>query len=376
MTVNEVRELFPHIAQGKVYFNHASIGPLSVNVSNAIKAYADERSSGKIKNYEDFLVVEEETKKLLAGILGIKPQNLAWTGNVSDAMNLLATGLELKEGDEIVLADIEFPSNVYPFLNLQRNGVKVKFIKSQGGKIPLQSIIDAVTEKTKLISVSYVQFVSGWRTDIKKLGEFCNDNSIIFSVDGIQGAGTLFPNLDNTNVDFFTGGAQKWLMALQGLSYFYISDRLLSRLNQTSLGWLSVKTAWELLNYDMELKPDASRFQTGTQNALGIFALNASLKTFNEFGIKNIERNILENTKYFIAKLNMIGVRPLLSDCIEENLSGIVTFPFPEPEKNLEKLKEKNIFGELREGYFRFSPHFYNTKEEINIVVEALAQLA
>ncbi|GJQ63064.1 MAG: aminotransferase [Melioribacteraceae bacterium] len=375
MTVKEVRELFPHIASGKIYFNHASIGPLSVNVSNAVKAYADERSSGKIKNYDDFLVIEEETKKLLPGILGCKPQNIAWIDNVSNAMNLLARGIEFKPGDEILLSDIEFPSNVYPFLNLQQNGVKVNFVKSEQGKLPFESIIKCVTKKTKLLSISYVQFVSGWRTDIKKLGEFCKKNDIIFSVDGIQGAGTLFPDLDNTYVDFFTGGSQKWLMALQGLSYFYISDRLLERLKQTSLGWLSVKTAWELLNYDMELKPDASRFQTGTQNALGIFALNASLKTFNEFGIHNIERNILENTLYFISKLNRIGVNPLLSDCNVENLSGIVTFPFPNPEENLEKLKSSNIYGELREGYLRFSPHFYNTKEEIDIVVKALSGL-
>jgi len=232
-----------------------------------------------------------------------------------------------------------------------------------------------VTDSTRLVSVSYVQFTSGWRTDIKKLGDFCRERGIVFSVDGIQGAGALYPDLKNCNVDFFAGGTQKWIMALQGLSYFYISDNLLAKLDQKFLGWLSVESAWELLNYDTKLKEDAARFQNGTQNAIATFALHASLKMFTEYGIRNVEKDVLENSIYFIGELLKVGIKPLLAETDAENLSGIVSFPFPEPELNLQKLAAENIYGELRNGSFRFAPHFYNTREEIDMVVEELKKL-
>jgi len=375
MTKDDVRELFPHIKKGKIYFNHAAIGPLSKTVTDVITGYAIERSDGKIKNYDDYLTIESETKIMLAEILGCESRNLAWTDNVSNAMNMLAQGLNLKKDDEIIVTDIEFPSNVYPFLNLQKNGVKVKFARSDHGKISPESILSLVTDSTRLISVSYVQFTSGWRSDIKKLGDFCRERGIVFSVDGIQGAGALYPDLNNCNVDFFAGGTQKWIMALQGLSYFYISDKLINKLDQKYVGWLSFESAWELLNYDTKLKGNASRFQNGTQNAIATYALHASLKTFTGYGIENVEKNVLENTKYFIRELLKKGIKPLLAETPVENLSGIVTFPFPEPELNLQKLAEKNIHGELRNGVFRFAPHFYNTREEIDTVVEALEKL-
>lgn len=372
MTKENARNLFPHTQSGRIYFNHASIGPLATPVAEAIKNYADERSFGKIKNFDDYLETEKAAKSGLAKLIGCNEEGISWVDNVSNAMNILAQGLHFEKDDEIILTDIEFPSNVYPFLNLARKGVKVLFAKSENGKIPPENITSLITGKTRLISVSYVQFFSGWRSDIRKLGKICKAENIIFSVDGIQGAGALYPDLSNCHIDFFAGGTQKWIMALQGLSYFYISPALLEQIDQTFLGWLSVSDPWSLLNYETTPKPDASRFQTGTQNALATFALNASLEIFHSFGIKNVEREVLANSKEFIKKLQQAGFNPLLAGAEEKNLSGIVTVPCNNATEAVKYLAENNITAEIREKHIRFSPHYYNTFEEINRCAELL----
>ena len=372
MNLTEVRKLFPHLQTDQIYFNHAAIGPWSSLVLNRINEYAQQRSSVKIENYKSYLKWNSGAKEKLGKILGTTPDRLAWVDNVSNGLNILAQGLDWKPGDRIILNDIEFPSNIYPFLNLQRQGVEIDLIKSRNGIVDLEDIEKVITPKTKLVSISIVQFLSGYRADMDAIGELCKQYGIIFCVDAIQGVGVVQVDVGKSKIDFLSGGTQKWLMSSQGLSYIFLTEELQNRLVQKNVGWTSVENSWNLLDYDLTLKPVADRFQNGTTNALGVAIFDSMLDLFLEFGMENVENRILENTNYFLERLSQIDVQPILKDVAEKRLAGIVTFKHEKAKEIYNELEKRRTYAAVREGMVRFAPHFYNTIEEIERVVKQL----
>ena len=372
MTVNEVRNLFPHLNTERIYFNHAAIGPLSILVKDRLDSYIQQRHIDPIENYQLLLDINSSAKKLLAKLLNAKKNCLSWVENVSAGINILAQGLPWEAGDRIILNDLEFPSNVYPFMNLKSEGVEIDFAKSANGKVDVDDYEKLITPKTKLISISLVQFLTGYRADIKALGELCKRHNIIFCVDAIQAAGVVEIDVEDCNIDFLAGGSQKWLMSLQGLSYIYVKDELLERINQKYVGWLSVDDDWNLLNYDLTLKSHASRFQLGTTNSIGIAAFEASLQLFHQFGMPNVEKRNLENTTYFLEKLSENGYNCVLKNVEKSNLAGITSIKIDNADKVFAELQNRKVSIAVREGILRFAPHYYNTTDEIDNVIEIL----
>ena len=376
MNLDDIRKSFPHLQQGKIYLNHASIGPLSQPVLERIKNYADERSSGLINNYERYLEYSKSAKLKLASILNCSSENIAWIDNVSNGLNILANGLDWKAGDRIILFEKEFPSNVYPFLNLKSEGVIIDFVKPIDGFIELGDIEKMISPKTKLLSISFVQFLTGFRANLKAIGEICKKHNILFCVDAIQGAGVFEIDVKNYGIDFLVGGTQKWFMSLEGLSYLYCAPDLLERIKPKFVGWTSVANAWNLTNYNLILKKSAERFQNGTLNTIGVAAFDKSLDLFVDYGIKNISAAVIDNTKLIICELDKLGLKPILNSQTDDDLSGIVTFNIANSEKIFHELESRNIFISLREKMLRISPHFYNTKEEIEIFFQELRRIS
>ena len=374
-TCEQSRKYFPHIKTGLKYFNHASVGPISSIVKKKVDDYLVERSGGVIENYFETVPEVNSAKERLSRLLNVDKSNIAWIDNVSNALNVLANGIKWSYGDQIILNDLEFPSNVYPFLNLQKHGVEVLFAKSKTGIVDLPNIEKLVSKKTKLISISLVQFLTGYRADVKTIGDFCKKHDIIFCVDGIQGAGVVQVDVNDCNIDFFAGGSQKWLMGLQGLSYFYISNKLIDQIEQKFVGWTSVKNAWNLLDYDLNLVESADKFQNGTTSRIGIIALNSSLSLFEEIGYENTEKQILGNTEYLIEKLNNSGFQTIFNNLNRKYLAGIVTFRYKNGEAIFNELKRRRIIVSLREGMIRISPHFYNTLDELDFLIDQLKEL-
>lgn len=372
MNLNDIRTLFPYIKNDIIYFNHAATGPFSTLLVNAINKVLKEKSERNIDDFNSFKDVAVETKSILASMLNTVPERLAFTDNTTNGLNFLAQSIQWKKGDRILLNDIEFPANVYPFLNLKRIGVEVDFVKSDNGKVTADMIIDAIKPGTKLISVSYVQFLSGYRIDLEKIGKHCKDNNIIFSVDAIQALGAVKLDVEKSNIDFLSCGTQKWLLGFQGLAFIYLNEKLQRKIIPANIGWLSVNNAWNLLDYQIDLKTTADVFQGGTINALGVYALNASLKLFNDFNFNEVEKRVLENSKYFLTKLASIGINGLLLNSNESELAGIVTFKIKDPDLVVKKLEQNKIICSQRVGMIRFSPHFYNIFDEIDRVVDVL----
>lgn len=372
MDTENVRQLFPFIKNGIIYFNHASTAPFSSAVRERVNELLKEKSETKIDDYFSFLKVYEETKILLGEMINSEPDRIAFLDNTSNGLNILATGIDWNSGDRILLNDIEFPANVYPFLNLERFGVKVDFVKSKNGIVSAEDIIAEVKPQTKLISVSFVQFLSGYKIDLEKLGSFCKEHNIILSVDGIQGIGALDFDVKKFKIDFLSCGTQKWLFGAQGLAFIYLTEELQNKLKPAYVGWLSVEDAWNILDYKMELKKSANVFQGGTLNSLGIYIFNTSLKMLKDFGFNRIEERIISNTKYLRKQLNEIGINCLIDEVEEKYLSGITSFKTDNIEELYKHLEDQKIVCSLREGYIRLSPHFYNTSEDIDRVISAI----
>lgn len=375
MDITSARILFPYLQQGIIYFNHASSGPFSSLVTERLTKLLKEKSEKNIDDYSSFLKVVDETKELLAQIINCDIERIAFVDNTSNGLNIIAQSVDWNQGDRILLNDLEFPANVYPFLNLKKRGVEVDFVKSVNGIVNAEQIIESVKPKTRMISVSFVQFLSGYKVDLDKIGNYCRANNIIFCVDGIQGIGAVNIDVQKSKIDFLSCGTQKWLLGMQGLAFIYINENLQRKINPISVGWLSVNNAWNLLDYKLDLKTTANVFQSGTLNSFGIYAFNTSLKLIDNIGFNNIEKQVLSNTIYFLEKLKNIGLKPILGDCNEVNLAGIITYKPENAEKIFNELTRKKIICSLREGLIRFSPHFYNTKQEIDIVVGELQKI-
>lgn len=372
MNISDIRTYFPYLNNRIIYFNHAATGPVCKPVIDRINEVLKERSESKMDDYQSFLSVADETKELLARYLNTGKERIAFTDNTSNGFNILAQGLKWESGDKIILNDIEFPSNVYPFLNLQKKGVQVEFVKSKDGIVSVEDIINAADNKTKLISVSYVQFLSGYKIDLEILGEFCKSKNIILSIDAIQGLGALQLDVQKCNIDFLSCGVQKWMLGLQGMAFIYISKELQEKMEPTFVGWLSVENAWDLLQFEMKIKSSASAFQTGTINAVGIYALNISLKMFESFGFRRVENSVIDHTLFLRNKLKDERIRLYPDELEEKYFSGIVTFKHPASEGLFNWLTERNIITSLREKMIRLSPHFYNNEEDIDKVVDAI----
>ena len=372
MDINKAREQFPYLSHGKIYFNHASTGPLCTPVLENIARVLYEKSETNIDEYLGLQSIIKETKSDLGDLINASTNRIAFLDNTSNGINVLASGIKWKKGDRIILNDLEFPANVYPFLNLKKSGVEVDIVKSRNGIVNAEDVTEMIKPETKLISISQVQFLTGYRVDLEKIGKVCNEKGIIFSVDAIQGLGAVRLDVVRDKIDFISAGSQKWLLGLQGLSFIYVSQKLQEKIEQDYVGWLSVDNAWDFLNYELKLKSSADRFQGGTLNSIGIYALNASLKFFKQFGFDEIENSITANSSYLIQKLEEIGIKLVLSGCGKKYIAGIVSFKHDNSQKIFEALSQKKIHCAVRSGYVRLSPHFYNTKEEIDIVADEL----
>ncbi len=372
MDQSEVRKLFPHIEKGIIYFNHAATGPFSSRVLDVMQEYFKTRSEDKIDDYPSFVQITEETRELLGNAINADKERIAFADNTTNGLNLLAQGLQWKPGDELILNDLEFPANIYPFMNLVKKGVKIVMVKSHDGIVSAEDIIEKFTSKTKLVSVSMVQFLTGYRIDLEKLGKACRAEGIVLSVDAIQGLGALKLNVEKCGIDFVSCGTQKWMLGMQGLSIIYITENLQQKIDPVYVGWLGVNDGWNLLDYNLTLKSSAERFQPGSLNSAGIYALNASLKLFRDFGIDEVEKQVISNSGHLISELQRIGINPYLSELDQKYLSGIISFRHPDAYSILEVLQDKKIELAVREGIVRISPHFYNNESDISALTDGL----
>jgi selenocysteine lyase/cysteine desulfurase len=362
------RVLFPHIDH-MVYLNHAALAPMHNGSLRAIEQCYYQRTNGNIEFWPDAMEVKGEFKELVGRLVNAAPENIAVSDSTSMGLNWLAQGLSWKPGDRIILNDFEFPSNIYPFLNLERSGVKFDFVEHRDGRILLEDIAAKIRPETRLLSISFVEFLNGYRNDLKRIGELCRENNIIFCVDGIQGLGALHIDVQELDIDFLVSGGQKWLMWPLGTAFFYLSPRIFDLVRPMAAGWLSVEDSWDFFDYQLKFLPNAERFEPGMYNVAGVVGAIASLRMFLEIGPREIEQRILSTTDYLIERLFRSGYS-IYTPMEPETRSGIVTFHHHNAPGLYEHLKAHHVHVSLRNGFIRVSPHFYNTEEDVDCLMD------
>jgi selenocysteine lyase/cysteine desulfurase len=372
--INHYRSLFPYLKTGLIYLDHAAIGPFPIPVRDAVNAYVNKKSETEPNVVFEFFRVAVEVRERIGKLLNSPKERIALTDNTTNGLNIIAAGLEWKSGDRILLTDIEFPANVSPFMNQRKHGVEIDFVKSRGGRIPPEDVERAMTPKTRLLSISHVQFLHGFRSDLVALGELCRRKGIIFCVDAIQSAGVVPIDVQAMKIDFLSSGCQKWLLAPEGVGFVYVSETTQEKIHQAHLGWTSNRDFFsDFFRYRIDLDPTARRYENSTLNVGGVFGLHASLGLLLEVGISNIQSHLELLTQSAINSLAAKG-REMLTPSESKHRAGIVTFRHHNAQQLFEKLKTEKISVSLREGCIRLSPHFYNTKEELEKTLDLIEE--
>jgi len=369
-----VRKEFP-ITENYIYFNHAGVSPLSNRVVKAVEDYLGIISKhGIVKEAcRQFIETTADTRSKIARLINAEVDEIAFVKNTTQGILIAANGVDWREGDNVVTAGVEFPANIYPWLNLERRGVKTRFVQEKEARIPVEGIEEMIDHRTRVVSISFVEFASGFRNDLEAIGQICHEKGILFVVDGIQGLGALDIDVKKCRIHAMSSDGHKWLLGPEGIGCFYCSKEILDKLTLNNVGWNSVINESAYLDYDLTLRPDAQRFEEGSLNIMGIYALEAAVEFILEIGIQNIETRLLKLTGLMIEKLKEKGYR-IVSSLIPEERSGIVCFR-SQTHSSAELchlLTENKVIVSDRAESVRLSPHFYNSEEEIEQMIGIL----
>lgn len=361
--------------EGITYLNHASHAPLPLPARQEYESFFDSwQKTAHNHDAESFRIFEELRAKL-AAYVSADPVRIGFEPNTTFGMNIIASGLRWERGDNIVLSEREFPASVYPWLRLRAKGVEIRFAKTRDGFIDEDSVLSKTDKRTRLIHTSWIQFNNGYRVDLKKLGEFCLDEEILLSVDGIQGTGVIPIDVPSLHIDHFTCGCQKWMLGPCGTGFFYLSESAEERITPPLSGWMSVDWKAEfgdLMRYDLEPRKGASRYEIGTYPFQDLRALNASIDILRSFDGQAAWHHVcglIEKMREFLQNDNRFQ---LISSPEGNRRSAIITFKSANTRALFEKLVSLGFVLSFREGGVRISPHFYNSMGEINRLIDAV----
>ncbi len=367
------RTEFP-VTESYIYMNHAGVAPLSRRVRDAMVSFVEDATVNGAVNVDSWTETVEVCRSVAAQLINADTTEIAFMKNTTQGILIAANGVDWQEGDNVVTTAVEFPANVYPWWRLkERYGVETRMVPERDGRIHLEDIVDAIDKRTRVVTISHVEFASGFRNDIKAIGEICQEREIWFVVDAIQSLGAIEVDVKSSHVDILAADGHKWLLAPEGAAIFYCANDKRERLINTNIGWASVVNPRDFLNYDLTQKPDATRFEEGSYNTAGLYGLKAAIDLLLEIGILNIENYILELTAGLMKGLDSKGYRVITPKSDSER-AGIVVFESDQhtPAELYAMLNERNIITAERGSGVRVSPHFYNTESEIANLLEAL----
>lgn len=361
------------------YLNHAAVSPWPVTTADVIKNFADENAHLGATQYLQWLEVEQALRENIRLLLNApSSDDIAIVKNTSEALSMVANGLSWKKGDNIVIAQQEFPSNRIVWQSLQTQGVDIKLVDLQNkDNSPEEQLFNAVDNNTRLISVSSVQYADGLRMNLKKIGEFCQQQQILFCVDAIQSLGALSFDVQAIHADFVMADGHKWLMSPEGTGLFYCRDSVRQNLKASQYGWHMVANQFDFDALSWTEAATARKFECGSPNMLGIHALNSSIKLILDRKVAVIEQLVLQNTQYLLHKLREIPAIQIHSNTNTDRLSGIIAFRHDNiaSEKLYNELMHNKVICAMRHGNVRFSPHYYTTNEVIDEAILILKNI-
>jgi len=364
--IEGVRQNFP-ITKNKVYLNHAAHSPLPKPATDAMRKHIEELSQ-----YGD-AIDPDDGKTSFAKLINAAKDEVALVENTSIGLNIIANMLNYPQGSNIVTTDLEYPSVVYPWKS-KKLGVNVRYVKNRAGKIFLEDLERAIDDKTVAVAISHVEYVNGFRFDLRAVGEIVHEHGAYLVVDAIQSLGALSVDVKRSAVDFLTAACYKWMLGPPGVGFLYVRKELIQKFEPPIIGWASVKPEvfktldfWEIR--DLKLSETASRFEVGTPSSVSIAGAVAALNLLLDAGLENIEKRIRALTDHLVELLSARGIR-FQTPLEPEYRSGIVNFLIDNPQERTDQLARRGIIVSARSHGIRVSPHFYNTTNEIDKLVE------
>lgn len=369
---------FP-VAGRQIFLAHAGVTALP---ACAAKAMADQaiESSLQQQEFADVLRVIAETRKVCAEAVGGSAHEIALLGPTSLGLSLFANGIEWQEGDELVCFADDYPANVYPWINLQRQGVRIVFVQPEvPGRITVDDVAAVLTSRTRMAALASCHYLTGWRIDIAAIGSLLASRGVLFSLDAIQTVGA-FPT-DAGCVDFLSADAHKWMLGPMAIGIVYAAKRNFEICRPTLLGAWNVRSPDFLAQPEIEFEETARRYEPGVLNVSGIYGMKASLELLAAHGAEAVAGAILELRDFLEENLRSLGFEFLSPSCKEPLRSGILTARHPEVESKtlFHALEKASVVASLRgsrdgKSWLRFSPHFYNTQAEMERVCEVLRE--
>jgi len=369
------REFFPFL-KTHTWLNHAGHGPWSTRSRAMMDSLIKSMVDGPMKPYQEWDDVREKTRGLLAQFLDADIDEIGFNFTTSLSLFMISQLIPWKAGQNIIVPDRAFPSIVYPARVLEQDGVEARIIETVDGLISEDKLIDAIDRNTKMMIVPLVNFLTGLRLDIPRLSQACRDNGVFLSVDAIQGAGAIKIDVKKLGCHALCFGSPKWMFGPMGVGTIYLDKEQFDLCRVPQMGMCSVADAWNFFDYQQPLLNQCLRYEAGCSAHLSHHGMLPNLEMFLDLGRENIETHIMGLTGYLHDQLTSRGIT-VLTPRDDRRRAGIITFDaksagWENADQLLKTLEEQNITVAVRMGMVRVSPHFYNTRDEIDLFLGVL----
>jgi selenocysteine lyase/cysteine desulfurase len=367
---------FP-IRETCLYLDHAAVCPLPFPVAEAMRRRVTEQQQTGYEKHEEWRNAELACRHLGAGLIGCRPEDLSIIRSTSEGLSLIAEGLDWEKGDEVLVGDEEFAANVAPWLNLRARGVRVVRYPQPDGRIDPDDIAGRLSDRTRLVSVSWVAFHSGWIAPLDDIARLCRECGVLLIVDAIQGLGVLPMDLRSLGADALVADGHKWLLGPEGAGLMATSAELRQRLRPAITGWRNIRREpGSFFLHDLEPLETGRRFEPGAVNAVGIAGLAAALDLLTSVGPDNVQARV-ETLARLLTRILLAHGWDVFSPGSGQPIAGIVAARHPKvaPKEAADRLAARKVVCSVRQGSVRLSPHFYTTKGELEALDRILEKV-
>jgi selenocysteine lyase/cysteine desulfurase len=373
-TRERLRAAMP-VARKWAYFDHAAVAPLTQPAHDALSEWLAQATLEGDAKWLDWAAQLSSCRKVAAELVGARESEIALVPNTTAGINLVAEGFPWRPGDNVVTLADEFPTNMFPWLNLEKLGVETRLVPTDEGRVLPEQIAEYCDERTRVVSVSWVCYSNGCRRPLKSIADVAHECGALFLVDAIQGLGVFPIDVKTEEIDVLSADGHKWLLGPEGAGIAYVHEGWLERLQPIGIGWNSVVNAGEFSQVDFKLKTSAARYEGGTYNMPGFIGLGASIKLLLSLGVENIAAAILEFTDKACESLRAAG-SVVHSPREADNRSGILSWELPgrDPQAIRKACLAEGIALACRSGRLRLSAHAYNDAADLERLLAVLRE--
>jgi len=358
------------------YLNHAAVAPWPKRTAEAVQKFAFENMTTGAEGYLSWLEQDQSIRERMAWLINApSSDDIALIKNTSEGLSFVASGIQWSHGDEIIGIADDFPSNRMVWESLSEQGVRFNTVVTNSFDDPEGALIGAITNKTRLMAISSVHFATGVKLDLVRISQACRNANVLLCVDAIQSLGAQSFDLSTVSADFVIADGHKWMLGPEGIGLFYVNPQIRNDLSIHEFGWAMRENRADYSDAPWQLARSARRFECGSPNMLGIFALDQSLSLIQDVGFDQIEKRLSENME--LLRRGLLAIPGCQIRTPESAQAGILAFSFQgvDSESLYQKLMKTRVICASRGGFVRLSPHFYTSKNVINTAIDIIRHI-